>query len=239
MTPEQAEIISALIGAGTIAILLAMPYVWRRKSKLEAKKSFAEEVVIENERARLAVEENRRQRDGKKEELYGEALQIKERLSKFALDNKLDIALLYGFEHLTWIASNPPEEYSHWGLTNLNVWEGQNELGGSDTSIAFNFGDTFFEIHAKKSLRSSYCGGNYDAEFYVDISLTEGHEVVFAVSFSTEAVSGLSEYSTREVTTCIQQGTWAKMLISLRKHGQLRPFTPDDALESIKSRFKE
>ncbi len=169
------------------------------------------------------------------EERFGSDIKLKERLSQFAKDRKLDKALIALWEEI--------ESYPEWSsrenfqeLNMLNV-SGVSGTKDKDTeSVKFISGKQYFEV-----IRRTERGWGSHDEYWAHFSLTENDDEVFAISCSVDSRGDCSCFG---VSAFKNQGNWAKTLLQYYeqiriKKEKVRAESKYWGADEIKARFKE
>ena len=140
---------------------------------------------------------------------YSAALECKNKLSQFAIEHKLDFALIDVWDdiryYLSWSKRDDFENY----LNIFDVIELEDEQNKKSKKISFNWQEHTLSIsyHERSSWLPDEC--TQHAVF----TLFEGEEQVFTVDAEIDDEYGVRDYQGRSIEAFKKKGIWAEFLL--------------------------
>ena len=148
------------------------------------------------------------QQDQELADRHGEGLTLKARLTEFAKDSGLDRALCQVWDATrSYGAWSRREDWSKHNKLNAQDIEGSDSLADT-TSLRMTFDGVPFEFQTRK-------WSGFDNGSYVDITLLEAGEEVFALTATAHYNEHMTTYSPSLIKALKRQGTWANQLVKL------------------------
>lgn len=197
---------------------------------------FLQSIMLEKERTDSAIKDARNQHEHELETRFANDLKLKERLSTFARDNKLDSALSDLWKEIrhypTWSSR---DDFETWNKLHLAGISGSKE--GETESVEFSHGNQRFKIAERRWYGT-------EGERYSDMSLFEDSEEVFAISCSIHDQYDGDAYSCDGITGFKKRGNWPQVILGYYAQIQIERHKFTDGLkyfraDEIKARFEE
>lgn len=197
---------------------------------------FLQAIALEKERADSAIKDARNQHEHELETRFANDVKLKERLSKFARDNKLDSALSDLWKEIrhypAWSSRDDFEKWNKLHLAGISGWK-----EGDTESVEFSHGNHRFKITERR-----WYGA--EGERYSDMSLYEDSEEVFAISCSIHDKYDVDAYSCHGIAAFRKRGNWPQVILGYHAQIQIERHKLTDGFkyfraDEIKSRFEE
>jgi len=216
----------------------------KAKAEEEAKDPFLQQVISEKERIDSDIVALERQQEREIEEIeqkieqqFGDSKKLKDRLSKFALEHGMHLALNALWEEIKHYPSlSKREDWERWNKLDLTGISGSREK--EINSVEFVYGTQHFKITNKKS-------SGFDSESYWDLSFFEDGNEVFAVDRINSDWVSYTVHNTPSISAFKREGNWAKVLLKFygkiqikESETETRRTQAEAKAEEIKSRFK-
>ena len=180
---------------------------------VEQTEPFLRDVVVAREWADSEVEKTVEAHRQDLDEQFSEDLKLKERLAAFAVEQRLDEAIIDLWQELKHYPASYtlPDFRSTERLRVSNVKASRvNDL----ESITFTYQGHRYTIAARE------WGGMGDT--YRDFALHEDGNEVFGINCSLDQAATAPRYAAYDVTTFRKRGHWARMLLDLHHHLRIR-----------------
>jgi hypothetical protein len=197
---------------------------------------FLRTVLLEKERAESAISDARFQQERELEKRFADDIRLKEHLSKFARDQKLDSALSDLWSEIRhYPAWSARSDFEKWNKLHVAGISGSKE--GDSESVEFSHGNQRFKITEHRWY------GN-EGERYSDLTFFEDSVVVFAISCSIHDKYEVDAYSCHEISAFKKRGNWPQVLLGYYASIQIEREKITDELkyfraDEIKLRFEE
>lgn len=197
---------------------------------------FLQAITLEKERADSAIKDARNQHEHELETRFANDVKLKERLSKFARDNKLDSALSDLWNEIRhYPAWSSRDDFDKWNKLHLAGISGSKE--GDTESVEFSHGNQSFKLTERRWY-------GHDGERYSDMSLFEDSEEVFAISCSIHDKYDVDAYSCHDIAAFRKRGNWPQVILGYYAQIQIERHKLTDGFkyfraDEIKSRFEE
>lgn len=197
---------------------------------------FLRAVTLEKERADSAIDDARHQHERELETRFANDVKLKERLSKFARDQKLDAALSDLWKEIRhYPAWSSRDDFEKWNKLHLAGISGSKE--GETESVEFSQGNQRFKITERRWY-------GIEGERYSDMSLFEDSEEVFAISCSIHDEYDVDAYSCHGISAFKKRGNWPQVILEYYTQIQIERQKLTDGFkyfraDEIKSRFEE
>ena len=207
------------------------PVVASPSKALREMDPFLREVVSEKAHTDAAVIAASQEHERELQEQFGDDVKLKERLSWFARENKLDKALIALWEEIRcYPAWARRDDFDKWNKLHLTDISGSHETAAA--SVEFMHGAQRFKVTQKEETYSC------------DFSFFEGADEVFAINCSVKHGEYATTYSCSEISAFKKRGIWAKVLLEYYGRIQIEEDRSSAKYkyrraDEIKSRFEE
>lgn len=197
---------------------------------------FLQAVTLEKERTDSVIKDARNQYEHELEARFANDVKLKERLSKFARDKKLDSALSDLWKEIRhYPAWSSRDDFEKWNKLHLAGISGSKE--GDTESVEFSHGNQRFKITERRWYGT-------EGERYSDMSLFEDSEEVFAISCSIHDEYDVDVYSCHGISAFKKRGNWPQVILGYYAQIQTGRHKLTDGFkyfraDEIKSRFEE
>lgn len=167
---------------------------------------------------------------------FANDVKLKERLSKFARDNKLDAALSDLWKEIRhYPAWSSRGDFEKWNKLHLAGISGSKE--GDTESVEFSHGNQRFKLTERRWY-------GIEGERYSDMSLFEDSEEVFGISCSIHDEYDVDAYSCHSIAAFRKRGNWPQVILGYHAQIQIERHKLTDRFkyfraDEIKSRFEE
>ncbi len=171
---------------------------------------------------------------------YAAALECKNRLSQFAIEHKLDLALIDVWDDIRYYSSWLKREDFENHLNIFNLIEFEDEQNRNSKKITFNWQSHQLSISYHE--RSSWLPD--ESTQHGVFSLFEGEEQVFIVDAEIDDEYGFRDYQGRSIESFKKKGIWAEFLLhswtvlQIRK-GKCQANSKYYGLNRMKENFQE
>jgi hypothetical protein len=204
--------------------------------ELEEIDPFLQAVTLEKECTDSAIRDARNQHEYELETRFANDVKLKERLSKFARDKKLDSALSDLWKEIRhYPAWSSRDDFEKWNKLHLVGIAGSKE--GDTESVEFSHGNQRFKITERRWYGT-------EGERYSDMSLFEDSEEVFAISCSIHDEYDVDAYICHGISALKKRGNWPQVILGYYAKIQIERHKLADGFkyfraDEIKSRFEE
>lgn len=197
---------------------------------------FLQAIALQKVCTDSAIKDAKNQHEHELETRFANDVKLKERLSKFARDNKLDSALSDLWKEIRhYPAWSSHDDFEKWNKLHLAGISGSKD--GDTESVEFFHGNHRFKITERRWY-------GIEGERYSDMSLFEDSEEVFAINCSIYDKYDVDEYSCHGIAAFRKRGSWPQVILGYYAQIQIERNKLTDGLkyfraDEIKSRFEE